>query len=379
MKTLIHHLKDPENPLLRQWCCLLISVLWQDFPEAKWKGVKESAHQRLCDLTLDPVPEVRAAALHALNTFLGIPDITEMVRLHEESVASTVLPMAADGNAMVRRELLVFLSTFVVRYKSKFLVTAYEQLMDQRHEILNPGATEPTMNGHRRGLSEASTTGNEGCPAVSTDSIQASVWRNILTMSVDAHPEIAQDASTIAQYVYEALLESPLSAQTRSIVEEITKLSRRPATLSRQSSATPLSRIKEPPSTAPRTLTRNESFLSVGIRRTASVAAALKQLTIGGSSAQDGGTEGINRSSAPNGSPPKRVPPGHRSRVPSEWTRPDEKDTTATSNAYKSNKVPKTKGFKPRDPDEAPVLPLQSEFFDWAIEVLHTSRCLLSL
>lgn len=369
MKTLIHHLKDPENPLLRQWSCLLISMLWTNYPEAKWKGIKESAHQRLCEMALDPVPEVRAAALHALSSFIGIPDITDMVRQHEESIASAVLPTTADGNAMVRRELLVFFSTFVVRYHNRFLVAAHEQLVEERDKLVNPEAAA-SLNGHQTGSSTSSDEESNHGP-VSQDSVQRSVWKHILVMSVDAHPEIAQDASTIVEYVHEALLQSPLGAQTRPIVEEMSRLLSRTAAPSRQSSATPMSRASQSSAlTAPRQLQRTESYLAIGMRRTASVAAALKNLAIGGATTPDG-VNGANRSAVLNGGlQQQRVP---RARVPAEWSRPpDENDHATASVAYGSAKIPTTRGFPARDSAEAPKLPLESGFFDWAIEVSTT-------
>lgn len=367
MKTLIHHFKDGDNPLLRQWSCFLISMLWTDYPEFKWKGIKESAHQSLCELALDPVPEVRAAALHALNNFLGVPDITDMIRQHEESIASAILPMTADGNSMVRRELLVFFSTFVVRYEKRFLVAAYEQLVEERDKLIHPEAAHATTNGHERNPSDGSLDDNSDGP-ISRGSVQSSVWRHILIMSVDAHPEIAQDASTIVDYVHEALLTSPLGDKTRLVMQEMSRLSHRTVPLSRQTSATPNSRtLQAPASPAPRPLLRNESYLSIGMRRTASVAAALKHLAIGGASTPDGSGNGTNQASAPNGGPQQR---GLRARVPAEWSRPPgENDHATTSVAYGSAKVPTTRGFQPRDPSEPPTLPLKSGFFDWAIEV----------
>jgi regulator-associated protein of mTOR len=38
--------------------------------------------------------------------------------------------MASDGSVLVRKELLVFFSTFVKRYQNKFLVAAYEEFQD---------------------------------------------------------------------------------------------------------------------------------------------------------------------------------------------------------------------------------------------------------
>ncbi|KMU88134.1 WD repeat-containing protein mip1 [Coccidioides immitis H538.4] len=98
----LHHLMDVENPLLRQWCCLCISMLWNNFAEAKWMGIRCSAPARLCELTMDPVPEVRAAMLHALTSFIGIPDLTDQVAQVEEYLATAIVPMGNDGSALVR-------------------------------------------------------------------------------------------------------------------------------------------------------------------------------------------------------------------------------------------------------------------------------------
>ena len=187
-------------------------------------------------------------------------------------------------------------------------------------------------------------------------------------MSVDAHPEIAQDASAIVDHVHEALLRSPLGIPTRQVIEEMSRLSRRSPALSRQSSTNPTSRaMQASASPAPRPLQRNESYLSIGMRRTASVAAALKSLAIGNPQL-DGGTNGSTRGSAPNGGP---YPTGPRARVPAEWSRPpDEKDNTSTSLPYGSAKTPKTRGFEASSGTEKPTLPLKSTLFDWAIEVL---------
>ena len=47
-----------SNPFLRRWVALCLSKLWEEFDEAKWVAVRELAHQRLCVLLTDPIPEV---------------------------------------------------------------------------------------------------------------------------------------------------------------------------------------------------------------------------------------------------------------------------------------------------------------------------------
>ncbi len=359
----IHHLKDAENPLIRQWSCLLISMLWHDFPEAKWVGIRVSVHQRLCEMALDPVPEVRAAALHALTNFIGIPDLTEQVIQHEESIASAILPMTADGNSMVRKELLVLFSTFVQRYQNKFMVAAYEQLLEERDRLLH-GGEQP--NGHRRGRSQSSTDEDDH---VSGDSVQGSMWRHVLVMSIDAHPEIAQDATSVVDYVHGALIQSPLGSRTHTVIEDISRIFHKKPAQSRQSSAAPSSRtLQASASPAPRAVARNESYLSMGVRRTASVAAALKHLAMGNST-PNASLDGPNGASALNGSSQQRQA-NLRSRMPAEWSRPpDEHDHTSTATAYHAAKVPATRGFVERDDRKPPTLPLGTGFFDWSIEV----------
>jgi len=49
---------------------------------------------RLCELATDNVPEVRAA-LHALTSFLGIPEMSEEASKIEREVAGSLLIMTA--------------------------------------------------------------------------------------------------------------------------------------------------------------------------------------------------------------------------------------------------------------------------------------------
>ncbi len=62
---------DYKNPLLRQWCCICLGLCWQNYPEARWEGVRNTVDKYLIELISDPVPEVRAAAIFALGTYIG--------------------------------------------------------------------------------------------------------------------------------------------------------------------------------------------------------------------------------------------------------------------------------------------------------------------
>jgi regulator-associated protein of mTOR len=363
----LRHLGDVENPLLRQWSCLCLSMLWCDFPEAKWMGIRCAAPARLCELNFDPVPEVRAAMLHAVTTFLGIPDLTDQVAQIEEQLALAVLPMSADGSVVVRKELLVFFSTFVKRHQNKFLVAAYEELQDEKQSLLHRLQSETSKTG-RRESKKGDLVAELRTPQLSRNTTFGTIWKQVLILSVDPHPDIAQDAGVIVDFIHLSLLESPMAALADRIRIEILELTfrmsqrfqflERPEAKKTAPPATPQSPTTTPP--------KQDSYLTLGFKRTASVAASLKNLAFGAPTG-DEGSEGSTPQS-PSGS---RMPITPRGRAPPEWTRPPEgTDSVAPANSYHRNPAPASRGFVPRSADETPFIPLRSRFLDWSTEVI---------
>lgn len=354
----LHHLTNAENPLLRQWCCLCLGTLWHDFPEAKWMGIRCSAPPRLCGLSMDPVPEVRAAMLHALTNFIGIPDLTDQVAQIEEYIASTIVPMGNDGCVIVRKELLIFLSTFVKRYQNKFVVASYEQLVEERHilkhAVSGSKVTQPPPFRER---------------GVSYNTIYGSLWRLLLILSVDPQEEVAQEAAVIVDFVYKILLDSPMGNLAQSVRDEVLSLYKR--SQSKKPQPAELAEVKRTrPETPPTQVSgKHEGYFSLSLRRTASVAASLKTLAFGSSGSDQ-------RPSSPLGPPGKsgtgknRLTMTPRGRAPPEWTRPPEvNDQPVSSGSYGQAPTPPSKKFKPRDLTREPSIPLKSNFMDWSTEV----------
>ena len=375
------HLDDSENPLLRQWSCLCISMLWQDFPEAKWAGIRAMAHQRLCEMVLDPVPEVRAAALHALTNFLGIPDLTEQVAQTEQAIASTIMIMTSDGNSMVRKELLVFFSTFIKRYEHKFFVAAFEELLAERqrlqHQISETKATGSTTI-YRDGASLDMNHSDSREP-FSKNTVFAVMWKYLLILSVDPHLEVAQNAIIIIDYIHFKLLTLPVRDQVQDVMEDLTRLGRYAAP-SRPQAVIPLPKQVQP-ITPSAPINKNEGYLSLSIKRTASVAVALKHLALGGSAAGDSPLASSSRNNLANGiNRQHRLSGPSRAQTPAEWSRPpDAHDPTPNAMAYNQAKTPLTRGFKPLTADDGNVpLPLKSEFYEWSTEV-NVSPCFLAI
>ncbi|KAM3458256.1 hypothetical protein MY5147_002415 [Beauveria neobassiana] len=360
MTYCLTHIQNQENHLLRQWACLCISQLWQDLPEAKWRGIRENAYVTLACLTKDPCCEVRAAVIHAMTTFLGIPDLTEEVAKIEESIAWTILDMGTDGSPMVRKEFLVFLSHFIVRYESKFLVTAYEQLLEEKDYLLFP----PQDDGHdyKMGLhyARAENRNKDGtikptAHGLSHNSVYMACWKHALILSVDPHPDVQRSATIIIDYMHKALINSPVGEQAQSLMREIQRRANR-ATFKSAATAHQRRSLMSgngAPVAAP--------LPSPGLlRRTASL---LFQSFVGAEDKSRPNTpSGSVTSIAPPRSPGAPLPPDQT------FAPPEQNDSFGTPAAYHTAREPVSGQFEERDLTESPTLPLISKFLDWSTE-----------
>lgn len=137
---------DSESPALRKWMCLLLGKVWeQGFEEAKSLAISQGLPERLCAVIADPVPEVRAAALFALGTFMSAPPASslhgsatppgsltpEALRERhsmELMLAKNFSQLVVDASPLVRVELVIALSQLVESQRDEFVALAHERL-----------------------------------------------------------------------------------------------------------------------------------------------------------------------------------------------------------------------------------------------------------
>lgn len=382
MGACLAHLAD-ENPLLRQWACLCLSQLWGDFIDAKWQGIREQAHMKLCELLSDNVPEVRAAALFALTTFFGGMEMNEEAAKIEQAVTGALLVITADGSNMVRKELVIYLSMFVTRYKNKFLVTAFEQMLHEQDDFprwsrangmggVRPGPW-PTERHHNRVLSgPGALEANESFPpdkkdnlgGISENTVFSSVWQALLMLSADPYLEVAQAASIVVDYVHLALLKSPLGSRAQEVAQEISRDNPRRFVLTIPSN-TP-SESKRAASPGPSSISKAEGYLSTSLRRSASIAASIRQLALAYAS---GETTPVNSApTTPKLTKGSWLSPGGERAL--EWNQPpDANDPRHSAAGYNPAKPPTMRNFQSKTSDGKPSLPLKSHFLEWSIEV----------
>jgi regulator-associated protein of mTOR len=356
------YLQNNDNPLLRQWACLCLSQLWEDYQDAQWQGIRQGAPEKLAALVNDVCCEVRAAMLFAMTTFIGIKDLTEEIARIEEEISWTVAPMANDGNAMVRKELLVYFSKYIQRYENKFLVAAYEQLLEERD--YRQSGPKDDGNDHKMGLHYARSSNRDedgsikaSAHGVAHNSIFAVIWKRVLILAVDPHPEVQRNATIIVDYIYSTMLQSPIGPATQTVMDDINRRVAR--------SAVSTSRLSDFRPTTPKRQNTMPSAPAPQVGLLKRTASYLLTPFVGNASAE---SSPENSQMSPRLPAPQRNSLSMRSRMAPDVAPPEMNYTATTSGSYHDAKEPLSGGFQPRKMSVAPTIPLKSVFFEWSIE-----------
>ncbi|KAJ8681855.1 hypothetical protein QAD02_017647 [Eretmocerus hayati] len=133
----LEQLGDP-NPLLRQWLCLCLARLWQNYDKARWCGVRDIAHEKLYTLLQDPVPEVRAASVYALGTFINsVTKRSEHANNIDQAIAMMLInTVTHDMCPLVRKELVVALQWMVLHFENSFVTLAIAEEQSRRDPVV---------------------------------------------------------------------------------------------------------------------------------------------------------------------------------------------------------------------------------------------------
>ncbi|CAK3787447.1 WD repeat-containing mip1 [Lecanosticta acicola] len=402
----LENLMDMQNPLLRQFSLLCLSNLCRDYPPAREAFVQQGAHNRIADRTHDPVPEVRTAVLHTLASFIATHDMDSRDGMEiEHQLMGVVCSMGMDGSIMVRRELTVLYSEFVNKYENRFICAAWDQLVEEQSKKLGKSdVTDDTisekrpeskegesMNGstmsnnvrsvHQRSLSPVSQKGPISAfspPAVKKDysmgTIYRTIWRQLMSLSADPHPEVARNAGIVVDYILNALLESPLGSHAEALLEHTQAQALAVDTASITGDGLTRQRTREarpdtPPSPVPSTASKPDGYFALS--RTASVAQAMKSFIGWGPkppgevpSTPTSPTHGRRGSAYSTHNMPYRsrpLTPADAAQLP-----PDLGDNIPGPPHQPPAKVPPTPHYRERDLSVLPMIPLKSNFFDWS-------------
>ena len=129
----LEQLDDPD-PMLRKWLAICLGTSWDNYEDARWCGVRSCAHEKLYVLLDDPDPEVRAASVYALGTFINSSsERTDHANTIDHSIGMKLVSSSLhDSSVLVRHELVVALQYLVISFESQFLKLEQAAKDDER-------------------------------------------------------------------------------------------------------------------------------------------------------------------------------------------------------------------------------------------------------
>lgn len=212
----LEQLGDP-CPRLRQWVAICLGRLWDRYEKARWTGVRDSAHEKLYTLLEDECPEVRAAAVYALGTYINsVSERSEHANNIDHYVVMTLVRpyTAADMNPLVRHELVAALQWLVLAFEPAFLAQAAATagnggIRNPSIYVANNSRSERPFSDLKRvasipslGTPPASATRSYGSlPSGNYNTVYARTWTCLCQLERDPHPDVQFAASTVIGYI----------------------------------------------------------------------------------------------------------------------------------------------------------------------------------
>ncbi|WFD33516.1 Target of rapamycin complex 1 subunit kog1 [Malassezia cuniculi] len=240
MEACLEHLED-DDYLLRQWSALCLAHLWDMNDVGKARAIAMDAHGKLCCLLSDASPEVRAAMLYALGVLIGASgsaadaearapravsigtgSLTGLAPAKQRSleigIGVAVLSSGSDCSPLVRKELVVVLSTLVLNYQGFFALAAYMYYAREREHSaaidendtlgdmrMRNEREEQLLSGVFSQVLEAEDLSSEdiaNVPAI------LAIYVMLLDLAADAHPEVRNLACTVIDHITALLFEA---------------------------------------------------------------------------------------------------------------------------------------------------------------------------
>ncbi|XP_017030498.1 regulatory-associated protein of mTOR [Drosophila kikkawai] len=261
--------------LLRQWLAICLGLLWQNFEKARWSGARDLAHEKLYVLLRDSIPEVRAAAVFALGTFISsVTDRSEeQANNIDRIIAITMLEtVGEDMSPLVRMELAAALQWMVLLFESQFVAVYLAEHMRghassassfvmcgdprdlassthslERHVTMRRGASSSSISnmggasgtsssGYSSGTSVRSKSGSGGSSSAAAgaaggtntipfQSIFTKLWLGICNLAQDPFPRVAAIAQEIVDHVRDTALCPIMAAKEATIATATEKCS----------------------------------------------------------------------------------------------------------------------------------------------------------
>lgn len=216
----LEQINDP-NPILRKWFAICLGNLWQNNEAARWSGARDLAYEKLYTLLKDPVPEVRAATVYALGTFISSTlDRTTHANDLDRQIAMHMLEcVSSDMSPLVRMELVAALQWIVKLFDNNFVEVHLREDPQHTgnlgHEVSSgrEGSWKRSGSKMRPVLSEKNLEkmigmdrspfmhGSGFIPTSSYSSIYSKLWNGIVNLSRDPNPDVALMGCKVVEHI----------------------------------------------------------------------------------------------------------------------------------------------------------------------------------
>ncbi|XP_030760068.1 regulatory-associated protein of mTOR isoform X2 [Sitophilus oryzae] len=228
-----------RNPNLRRWVAICLGRLWDHYESARWTGVRDTAHEKLSKLLTDACPEVRAAAVYALGTFINsVSKRSEHANNIDHAVAMTLVNHAgSDASPLVRKELVGALQWLLLAFDVAFAAVASKEgqnanetqnsntlpRITSRDRLGQPDSgtfrripSSPTINNINSPSMTNSYSGSLGTlPGLGYGSVYMKIWIALCLLETDPYPEVANMCLTITEHIRSLAREQREMADSR--------------------------------------------------------------------------------------------------------------------------------------------------------------------
>lgn len=218
----LEQITDP-NPILRKWFAICLGNLWHNYEDARWSGARDLAHEKLYKLLKDPVPEVRAATVYALGTFISSTlDRSTHANDLDRQIAMHILEcVSSDMSPLVRMELIAALQWIVKLFDNYFVEVCLREDPQFNGNITHESHTRdgswkrtPKMktvlsekNLHMMGMERMFTHGSGIIQSSSYSSLHSKLWNGIVNLSRDPYPDVALMGSKLTEHIRQMAVE----------------------------------------------------------------------------------------------------------------------------------------------------------------------------
>lgn len=221
----LEQINDP-NPILRKWFAICLGNLWQNYEDARQVGARDLAYEKLYTLLKDPVPEVRAATVYALGTFISstLERTTQANDLDRQIAMHMLECVSSDMSPLVRMELVAALQWIVKLFDNHFVEVclrddpqisgSFSNVLDINHRDGSWKKTSGKMktvvsekNLLLMGMDRSYTHGSGIIPTSSYSSIYSKLWNGIVNLSRDPSPEVAFMGSKVTEHIRQMAME----------------------------------------------------------------------------------------------------------------------------------------------------------------------------